>query len=244
MIRFEGVRKAFGGEAAVKDVSLVVPARSTVALLGPSGCGKSTLLRMAIGLVAPDKGEVTIAGEKMEARSARSLRLKMGYVIQEGGLFPHLSAKDNVALMARYLGWAAAKVEARVAELAELVRLGKELLAKFPVELSGGQRQRVGIMRALMLDPEVLLLDEPMGALDPMVRRALQEDLKGIFAKLEKTVLLVTHDLSEAAFLSDDVVLMGAGNVAQRGSIGAMVKAPASAFVKEFVRAQRDSEAA
>ncbi len=244
MIRFDGVRKAFGEAAAVSDVTLEVPARTTVALLGPSGCGKSTLLRMAIGLLTPDAGTVTVAGEEMNAVSARSLRLRMGYVIQEGGLFPHLTAKDNVTLMARFLGWAPEKVDARVAELAELVRLGIDLLARFPTELSGGQRQRVGIMRALMLDPEVLLLDEPMGALDPMVRRSLQDDLKGIFAKLSKTVLLVTHDLTEAAILSEDVVLMSGGEVAQRGSLAAMAKAPASGFVTAFLRAQGPAEAA
>jgi osmoprotectant transport system ATP-binding protein len=244
MIRFDGVRKAFGGTAAVNGVTLEVPARTTVALLGPSGCGKSTLLRMAIGLVAPDAGTVAIAGERMTPESARSLRLRMGYVIQEGGLFPHLTAKANVALMARYLGWAPDKVDARVAELAELVRLDVALLARFPVELSGGQRQRVGMMRALMLDPEVLLLDEPMGALDPMVRRAMQEDLKEIFAELAKTVLLVTHDLAEAAFLAEDVVLMSGGDVVQRGSIAAMARAPASRFVTDFLRAQAAPEAA
>lgn len=244
MIRFDGVRKSFGGEAAVKGVTLEVPARSTVALLGPSGCGKSTLLRMAVGLVTPDAGSVSIAGEQMDARSAPALRLRTGYVIQDGGLFPHLRAKDNVTIMARHLRWAEAKIEARVRELADLVRLGGEMLAKFPTELSGGQRQRVGIMRALMLDPEVLLLDEPMGALDPMVRRGLQEDLGEIFSRLSKTVLLVTHDLLEAEILSRDVVLMGEGSVAQRGSIAEMRRAPASAFVKAFLRAQSGSVAA
>lgn len=244
MIRFDGVRKSFGEEAAVKGVTLEVPARSTVALLGPSGCGKSTLLRMAIGLVTPDAGAVSIGGERMDARSAPRLRLRMGYVIQDGGLFPHLRARDNVALMARHLGWAEAKIDARVQELSDLVRLGADMLAKHPSDLSGGQRQRVGIMRALMLDPEVLLLDEPMGALDPMVRRGLQDDLGAIFARLSKTVLIVTHDLAEAAILAGDVVLMGEGSVEQRGSIAEMRSSPASPFVKAFLRAQSASEAA
>lgn len=238
MIAFEGVRKAYGSHVAVNDVTLEVPARTTVALLGPSGCGKSTLLRMAVGLVAPDAGTVTIAGESMTARTAPKLRLRMGYVIQEGGLFPHLTGKENVAVMAQHLGWAPEKIDARVAELSELVRLEGPLLTRFPTELSGGQRQRVGLMRALMLDPEVLLLDEPMGALDPMVRRSLQEDLRSIFARLDKTVLLVTHDLVEAAFLSMDVVLMNAGAVVQRGSMQALVETPASELVSDFVRAQ------
>jgi len=238
MIAFEGIRKVYDGAVAVDGVTLVVPARTTVALLGPSGCGKSTLLRMAVGLVQPDAGSVAIAGEPMTPRTAQALRLRLGYVIQAGGLFPHLSAKENVGLMASHLGWAAEKVDGRVAELSDLVRLTGALLGRFPTELSGGQAQRVGLMRALMLDPEVLLLDEPMGALDPMVRRALQEDLRAIFAKLEKTVLLVTHDLGEAAFLSDDVVLMNAGAVVQRGSMNALAEAPASGFVTEFLRAQ------
>jgi len=160
-------------------------------------------------------------------------------VIQDGGLFPHLTCEDNVTLVARRRGWARERVEARVEELAELARLPRATLARYPAQLSGGQRQRVGIMRALMLDPEVLLFDEPLGALDPMVRAQLQDDLKSIFARLGKTVLLVTHDMAEAACLGDSIALMKDGRIVQIGSVRALLDTPAEPFVRDFLRAQR-----
>jgi osmoprotectant transport system ATP-binding protein len=168
-----------------------------------------------------------------------ALRRRIGYVIQSGGLFPHLSAEDNVTLAARYLRREKSWIEARIAELAELVQLPRDTLRRFPGDLSGGQAQRVSLMRALMLDPAVLLLDEPLGALDPMVRYGLQEDLRRLFARLKKSVLLVTHDMAEAAFFSQHLVLMRAGRVVQQGSYEDLVKSPAEDFVREFVRAQR-----
>jgi osmoprotectant transport system ATP-binding protein len=168
------------------------------------------------------------------------LRRRIGYVIQEGGLFPHLTASANVLLMARHLGKPDDEMRRRLSELCALTRFPENLLARYPVELSGGQRQRVSLMRALMLSPELLLLDEPLGALDPLVRASLQKDLKEIFARLRQTALLVTHDLAEAAYLADEIVLMNEGQIVQRGSMADFRDHPASDFVSEFINAQRD----
>ncbi len=239
MIVFDAVTKRLGGKLVLAPITLTVPERRCLALLGPSGCGKSTLLRLVLGLIAPDAGRVLVAGEQVTPATAVGIRRRIGYVIQDGGLFPHLTAGRNAALMAGELGWEPARIRARLVELAALVRLDPALLDRYPGELSGGQRQRVGIMRALMLDPLLLLLDEPMAALDPLVRRALQEDLRGIFAELHKTVLLVTHDVAEAAFLGDEVALMREGRILQRGPLRALAEEPAEPFVSEFLRAQR-----
>jgi osmoprotectant transport system ATP-binding protein len=239
MIALEGVAKRFAGKVVLAPTTLAVEARRCLALLGPSGCGKSTLLRLILGLVLPDEGTVNVGGTRVLPSTVEALRRRIGYVIQDGGLFPHLTAGDNAALMARHLDWDEARVRSRLAELAALVRLDAAMLARYPGELSGGQRQRVGIMRALMLDPELLLLDEPMGALDPMVRRSLQEDLKRIFAELDKTVVLVTHDMAEAAYLGDDIALMRDGRVLQRGTMRELLDAPADPFVRAFLQAQR-----
>src|SRR5882762_8671291 len=220
-------------------MDLTVDAERCVALIGSSGSGKSTLLRLVLGLVAPDTGTIRIAGELMTPESARRVRLRAGYVIQDGGLFPHLSAKDNVTLMARIVGWERALIEQRVETLTSLVGLSSELLKHYPVELSGGERQRVGLMRALMLDPPVLLLDEPLGSLDPIIRARLQDDLRRIFRALRKTVLLVTHDLAEAAYLGDEVAMLHDGQLLQKGSMADLVERPRSTFVSEFVRAHR-----
>lgn len=167
------------------------------------------------------------------------LRRRIGYVIQEGGLFPHLTARANILLMARHLGKSDEEMRARLLELCELTRFPENLLARYPPELSGGQRQRVSLMRALMLSPELLLLDEPLGALDPLVRASLQKDLKEIFARLRQTALLVTHDLAEAAYFGDEIVLMNEGGVVQQGSITDLRERPANPFVSEFINAQR-----
>jgi osmoprotectant transport system ATP-binding protein len=235
-----GVTKRYGDAVALGPIDLDVPANRTTVLLGPSGCGKSTLLRLLNGLIAPDAGAVRVLGAAVTPASAEGLRRRVGYVIQEGGLFPHLTARANVTLLARWLGRSPAGVDARVAELAALARLPTALLDRHPGELSGGQRQRVALMRALMLDPEMLLLDEPLGALDPMVRAELQRDLRGVFRALGKTVVLVTHDLREARHFGDLVVLLRDGRVAQQGTLAMLEGAPASGFVRDFLGAQTD----
>jgi osmoprotectant transport system ATP-binding protein len=239
VIHLAHVTKHYGDRTALSDVSLEVAPEKRVALIGPSGCGKSTLLRVTIGLIVPDSGTVTLAGEAVKKGNCERARLRTGYVIQDGGLFPHLSARENVVIMARHLGWDDAKTRPRVAELAELAGLLPELLERYPAQLSGGQRQRVGIMRALMLDPDVLLMDEPLGALDPILRSRLQEDLVALFQRLKKTVLIVTHDMGEAAYLADEVALMRAGTVVQKGRYEDLVKHPSDPFVTEFIAAQR-----
>ena len=239
MISLARVTKHYGAKLALSNVTLEVKQEQRVALIGPSGCGKSTLLRVTIGLIEPDSGTVMLAGEHVTKGNAERARLRTGYVIQDGGLFPHLTAEQNVELMARHLGWNDAKTRLRTKELAELVGLAPELLERYPAELSGGQRQRVGIARALMLDPDVLLLDEPLGALDPLLRSRLQADLLTLFRQLKKTVLLVTHDMAEAAYLADDIVLLRAGSIVQRGPYAELVQHPKDSFVTEFFEAQR-----
>jgi osmoprotectant transport system ATP-binding protein len=163
----------------------------------------------------------------------------MGYVIQDGGLFPHLTARGNVTLLARYLGWAPERVEPRLGELTELVRLPADALGRYPIQLSGGQRQRISLLRALLLDPVMLLLDEPLGALDPIIRSELQTDLRHIFQALSKTVVLVTHDLAEAAFFGDLIVLFRAGRIVQQGTLDDLERAPVDPFVTQFIQAQQ-----
>ncbi|NEV64441.1 ATP-binding cassette domain-containing protein [Thiorhodococcus minor] len=239
MLTLHAVRKTFQGKPALDGVDLeIAPGRTTV-LIGPSGCGKSTLLRLLIGLAEPDAGSVCFDGQALSDATIAALRLRMGYVIQQGGLFPHLTAGANVTLMAEQLGWDAERIRQRLAQLSDLTHFPRDGLARYPSELSGGQNQRVALMRALMLDPEVLLLDEPLGALDPMIRYELQQDLKAIFAALHKTVVLVTHDLAEAAFLGHRIVLMRDGRILQSGALAEMMAEPAEPFVEQFIRAQR-----
>lgn len=237
MIRLENVSKSYGGSIAVEHAALVASGRRTTALIGPSGSGKSTLLSLIVGLETPDEGTIEIDGLLLTPQSAQRLRRRMGYVIQDGGLFPHLTARRNIDIMARELGWPVGRREARLDELCALTRFPSAALDRYPLELSGGQRQRVSLMRALMLDPDVLLMDEPLGALDPMIRADLQDDLKSIFERLAKTVVLVTHDLGEAAFFADKIILMNHGRVVQQGCFAELVECPAEPFVREFVRA-------
>jgi osmoprotectant transport system ATP-binding protein len=239
MLRYEAVTKRFGPVLALDGITLECAGGRTTALLGPSGCGKSTLLRLAVGLVRPDAGLVQVDGRTVGSASLEALRQGIGYVIQEGGLFPHLDVRGNVTLMARHLGWDRARIDARYGELLELVKLPKAVSPRPPDELSGGQRQRVSLMRALMLDPELLLLDEPLGALDPMIRHELQHDLKELFASLNRTVVLVTHDIAEAGVLGDALVLLRAGRIEQQGSLAELLDQPASVFAREFVASQR-----
>ena len=239
MLSLSDVSKRYGALTALHPTSLDVEAGQTTVLIGPSGCGKSTLLRLVAGLVPADSGTITIGDTRLTPDTVLGLRRRLGYVIQDGGLFPHLTARGNITLLARHLGRPADAVRARVDELAALTHFPADGLDRYPAQLSGGQRQRVGLMRALMLDPDLLLLDEPLGALDPLVRAELQTELRAIFRTLGKTVVLVTHDLAEAAFFADRIVLLEAGRVVQSGTLDDFADRPASPFVTRFLQAQR-----
>jgi osmoprotectant transport system ATP-binding protein len=239
MIELRGVSKSYNGTVVVQRLDLTIPPGRTTVLIGPSGCGKSTLLRLMIGLVQPDSGRITIEGTELTPATALEVRRRLGYVTQDGGLFPHLTARSNVDLMARYLGWDHQRIRTRLDELTELARFPADGLDRYPAQLSGGQRQRASLMRSLMLDPRVILLDEPMGALDPMVRAELQADLRAIFRSLEKTVVMVTHDLAEAGWFGDEILLLRDGRIVQRGALQSLLDEPAEPFVTQFVSAQR-----
>ena len=238
-IELRGASKAYGPSPALHPTDLAITPGQTTVLLGPSGCGKSTLLRLMIGLLRPDCGQVLFDGQPLNASNLFDARRRMGYVIQDGGLFPHLSARNNAALMARYLGWTRQRIDQRLEALLDLVRLPAERLDAFPTQLSGGQRQRVSLMRALMLDPEVLLLDEPLGALDPMIRADLQIDLRRVCRSLGKTVVLVTHDLAEANYFGDQIVLLREGTIVQQDTFEGLLHRPADPFVGQFIKVQR-----
>ncbi len=237
-LELAGASKIYAGQVALAPIDLAVRRGETVGLIGSSGSGKTTILRLALGLLAPDAGIVRFRGVPLDPANVRGARRQMGYVVQDGGLFPHLTAAENVELVARYLRWEPARIDARRDELVALTRFPTGALDHYPEQLSGGQRQRVGLMRALFLDPELLLLDEPLGAIDPLVRAELQDDLARIFGELGKAVIVVTHDLAEAAFFARRLVLLRDGRVVQRGSIETLLAAPAEPFVTQFVEAQ------
>lgn len=241
MIELKDVSKSYAGRVVLQPVDLAIAPGRTTVLIGPSGCGKSTLLRLMIGLIEPDSGSIRIEDRPLTPETVLAVRRGLGYVTQDGGLFPHLTARRNVDLIARYLGWDRRRIDERVGELAELTRFPRDGLERYPAQLSGGQKQRASLMRALMLDPRVVLLDEPMGALDPMVRAELQADLRNIFRSLEKTVVMVTHDLAEAAWFGDEILLMRDGRIIQRGTLRQFAEDPAEPFVTRFVGAQRQA---
>lgn len=227
MIALHHVRKSFDGRVALDDVSLRVDAGATHVLLGSTGSGKSTILKIILGLVRPDSGDVRVEP-----------RARIGYVVQDGALYPHLTVARNVTLPARAAGWSADQQAARLDALARLVGLEMPLLDLYPHQLSSGQRQRTGLVRALILDPPVLLLDEPLGAMDPIARAELQQHLVDIIAELRKTVIVVTHDVREAFVFGATITLLSRGRVVQQGTFADLAHRPAEPFVAEFLRAQ------
>ncbi len=239
MLTLQNIYKTFAGRLVLTDVNLKVPKGATHALIGSSGSGKTTLLRVTLGLIPFDKGYVKINDQALLSFSPVEWADRIGYVPQDGGLFPHISGFENVCLIAKLRGWNQQKIESRVEELRKLVGLEAPMLGRFPFELSGGQQQRVAIMRAAMMDPAVMLLDEPMAALDPLIRRSLQQELKSIFQRLGKTVLLVTHDLGEAVFLAEQITLLHEGRIVQTGTYRDLLLNPADPFVTAFINAQR-----
>jgi osmoprotectant transport system ATP-binding protein len=239
MLELQNIYKSFHDKRVLDDVNLLVPKGATHALIGSSGSGKTTLLRITLGLIPFDSGYVKIDDQALLSFSAVEWADRIGYVPQDGGLFPHINGFRNVSLIAKLRGWDKRRIAERVATLRALVELDADVLSRFPHEMSGGQQQRVAIMRAAMMDPEVMLLDEPMAALDPLIRRSLQQELKSIFARLKKTVLLVTHDLGEAVFLADQITLLREGRIVQSGVYLDFLHNPADPFVTQFINAQR-----
>jgi osmoprotectant transport system ATP-binding protein len=239
MLKLEGIHKAFNGSPALSGVDLNVREGATHALIGSSGSGKTTLLRITLGLIPLDKGYVKIKDQPLSTFTPARWADQIGYVPQEGGLFPHMTAQQNVILIAQLRGWNESRLMQRLEELCRLVDLDLSMLNRYPSELSGGQKQRMAIMRAAFMDPPVLLLDEPMGALDPIVRQTLQQEFKSIFKKLNKTVVIVTHDLSEAVFLAEEMTLLHKGRVVQTGTYRDFVINPNDPFVSLFVNAHR-----
>ena len=235
MIHLAQVSKSFGAVVAVEGLDLEIARGETVGLVGTSGCGKTTTLRLINRLEEPTRGRIAVDGQDTAGLDPVRLRRSMGYVIQSGGLFPHMSVADNVALLARLEGWDEDRIAARCDELFALAHLSDDLAARYPGELSGRQRQRVGVARALMLDPEILLMDEPFGALDPITRADIQDEFLELKRTMAKTIVLVTHDLDEAFRLCDRVALMTAGRLVQVGTREDFRADPKTDYVRRFM---------
>ncbi|MCC9052858.1 ATP-binding cassette domain-containing protein [Microbacterium sp. F2E] len=244
-IEFRSVTKQFpDGTVAVDDFSLVLPAHKTTVFVGSSGCGKTTLLRMINRLIEPTSGEITIDGEPIQNRDPVRLRRGIGYVMQNAGLLPHFTVIDNVATVPRLNGTPRAEARRRALELLDIVGLDRALADRYPRQLSGGQQQRVGVARGLAADPNILLMDEPFGAVDPIVRSELQTETLRLQRDLDKTVVFVTHDIDEAFLLGDQVVILEKGaHIAQVGTPSEIIENPATDFVAEFIGVERGARA-
>lgn len=238
MISLKNVNKNFKSNKVIQDISLTIPDGEVCILLGSSGCGKTTLLRLICGLIIPDSGSVEIEGVSVSSLSGQERAKKLGYIIQEGGLFNHLSVRENIMLPIKILKLNKKQAELNLDKYLTMVNLESAILDKYPLELSGGQRQRAALLRSLIHDPKILLMDEPMSALDPMVRSTLQQDLKRIFSVKKKTVVIVTHDLHEASVLADKIFFVHGGQIEQTGTFLNLIKSPANNFIKEFVQSQ------
>ncbi|HWU33263.1 MAG TPA: ABC transporter ATP-binding protein [Marmoricola sp.] len=237
-IEYRGVTKTFAGTAAVENFSMTLPSRSTTVFVGSSGCGKTTLLRMVNRMVEPSGGQILIDGVDVSTRKAVELRRSIGYVMQHSGLLPHRKVVDNVAIPLRLSGIPRAEARRRAHEALEKVGLESGLAKRYPLQLSGGQQQRVGVARGLVTDPNILLMDEPFGAVDPIVRAELQQELLRLQRELGKTILFVTHDIDEAFLLGDQVVILQKGaHIAQVGTPAEILAAPADDFVSRFIGA-------
>ncbi len=238
LVRLQGATKRFGqtGALVLDRIDLAIASGQTTALVGPSGCGKTTLLRIIVGLEQLTSGELTFDPPHFPDPAPRRRCLRLGYVVQAGGLFPHMTVRQNACLMAGRMEWPTERISARFLELAELIDIGPELHNRYPFELSGGQAQRVGLLRALMLDPGLILMDEPLGALDPMSRSQLQGHLRDIFSRLGKGVLIVTHDLNEACLMADRIVVMHDGRIVETGNVEE-VRCSHHPFVRRFLEA-------
>ncbi|SFD29952.1 ABC transporter ATP-binding protein [Spirosoma endophyticum] len=235
MIDIQHLTKRFASHTAVDDVSLAIGQGETLVLLGTSGCGKTTTLKMINRLIEPTSGSISVDGIDVVKQAGPELRRRIGYVIQDGGLFPHYSVAQAIATVPKLLGWEPAAIQERIHELMAKLQLPETILNRYPAELSGGQRQRVGLARALAIKPPVVLMDEPFGALDPFTRRHVRRELFGLNELRETTVVLVTHDVSEAIELADRIALMDKGRIVQIGPPDELLNQPANDFVRDFL---------
>lgn len=240
MLKFDHVSKVYeGGKKAVNDMILEVEKGEFVVFIGPSGCGKTTTMKMINRLIEPSNGSIHIEGENILEKDLVELRREIGYVIQQIGLFPHMTIQENISLVPKLLKWPEDKRRKRAEELLQLVGMEKEFLNRYPHELSGGQQQRIGVLRALAADPPLILMDEPFGALDPITRDTLQEEFKKLQQSLGKTIVFVTHDMDEALKLADRIVIMRDGKLVQVGTPDEILRNPADDFVEEFIGKER-----
>ncbi|MFJ7309277.1 betaine/proline/choline family ABC transporter ATP-binding protein [Peribacillus frigoritolerans] len=240
MLKIENVSKIYkGGKKAVKNISLDIKKGEFICFIGPSGCGKTTTMKMINRLIEPSEGNILFNGENIMDKDPVELRRQIGYVIQQIGLFPHMTILENITLVPKLLKWNEQKKKERALELLELVDMGPEYLERYPYELSGGQQQRIGVLRALASNPPLILMDEPFGALDPITRDALQEEFKNLQRTLDKTIVFVTHDMDEAIKLADRIVILKAGEIVQVGTPDEILRNPANEFVEEFIGKDR-----
>ncbi|MFJ7938640.1 betaine/proline/choline family ABC transporter ATP-binding protein [Peribacillus sp. NPDC096622] len=240
MLKIENVSKIYkGGKKAVKNISLDIKKGEFICFIGPSGCGKTTTMKMINRLIEPSEGKILINGENILDKDPVELRRQIGYVIQQIGLFPHMTILENITLVPKLLKWNEQKKKERALELLKLVDMGPEYLERYPYELSGGQQQRIGVLRALASNPPLILMDEPFGALDPITRDALQEEFKNLQRTLDKTIVFVTHDMDEAIKLADKIVILKAGEIVQVGTPDEILRNPANEFVEEFIGKDR-----
>ncbi|MEX6702203.1 betaine/proline/choline family ABC transporter ATP-binding protein [Peribacillus frigoritolerans] len=240
MLKIENVSKIYkGGKKAVKNISLDIRKGEFICFIGPSGCGKTTTMKMINRLIEPSEGKILINGENIMDKDPVELRRQIGYVIQQIGLFPHMTILENITLVPKLLKWNEQKKKERALELLQLVDMGPEYLERYPYELSGGQQQRIGVLRALASNPPLILMDEPFGALDPITRDALQEEFKNLQRTLDKTIVFVTHDMDEAIKLADRIVILKAGEIVQVGTPDEILRNPANEFVEEFIGKDR-----
>lgn len=241
LLQVRGLHHAYGPTAVLQDIDLDLPAGRIAALVGPSGCGKTTSLKMINRLIEPTSGSIFVRGTEIRELPKHELRRDIGYVIQQIGLFPHKTIAENIGTVPRLLGWDKARIEDRVEELVELVGLWPEILDRYPAALSGGQQQRVGVARALAADPPIMLMDEPYSAVDPIVRSHLQDELLDLQQRVQKTIVLVTHDVDEAIKLGDQIVLLNVGGILeQAGPPADLLRNPANEFVEDFLGRERN----
>ncbi|MBP3046102.1 choline ABC transporter ATP-binding protein OpuBA [Bacillus subtilis subsp. subtilis] len=240
MLTLENVSKTYkGGKKAVNNVNLKIAKGEFICFIGPSGCGKTTTMKMINRLIEPSTGKIFIDGENIMDQDPVELRRKIGYVIQQIGLFPHMTIQQNISLVPKLLKWPEQQRKERARELLKLVDMGPEYLDRYPHELSGGQQQRIGVLRALAAEPPLILMDEPFGALDPITRDSLQEEFKKLQKTLHKTIIFVTHDMDEAIKLADRIVILKAGEIVQVGTPDDILRNPADEFVEEFIGKER-----